>query len=138
MSRRGKEPRWLTPSFAIFANREIATVSGGSAGVRDHGLLESALARGAHRWAYDETADLFDAVAAVCHGVCKNHPFIDGNKRTAFQCAYVLLRVNGVRLRAAELDVVLEMEQLAAGTRKEADFAVFLRTNCSRPRARTR
>lgn len=129
MTRRRKEPRWLGASFAVYANREVVAQSGGIAGVRDMGLLESALARGAQRWAYDESADLCDAAAAVCYGVCKNHPFLDGNKRTAFQCAYVILRTNGLRLKADELDVVMEMEMLADGRRSERDCASFLRIN---------
>lgn len=138
MTRRGKEPRWLTPSFAIYANREVVALSGGLAGVRDMGLLESALARGAQRWAYDESSDLCDAAAAVCYGVCKNHPFLDGNKRTAFQCAYVILRVNGRHLVADELDVVSEMEQLADGRRSEPHFAAWLRANSVASGARRR
>lgn len=136
MRRRQKEPRWIGVSFAVYANREVVAQSGGIAGVRDQGLLESALARGAQRWAYDETADLFDAAAAVCYGVCKNHPFLDGNKRTAFQCAFVLLHTNGAQLKAAELEVVLEMEQLADGRRSEPAFAAWLRANCVKPRKR--
>lgn len=132
MSGRGKEPRWLETSFAVFVNQEVIAHSGGIAGVRDAGLLESALARGAQRWAYDDEADLCDAAAAVCFGVCKNHPFLDGNKRTAFQCAFVTLHVNGLHLVADELDVVMEMEMLADGRRRERDFASFLRANARR------
>ncbi len=138
MSRRAKEPRWLGTSFAVFANQEVVAHSGGLAGVRDVGLLESALARGAQRCAYDEDADLCDSAAAVCYGVCKNHPFLDGNKRTAFQCAFVIVRTNGLHLRADELDVVVEMEMLADGRRSESDFAAFLRANCVKPRTRRR
>ena len=138
MTRRGKEPRWLGTSFAIFTNQEVVAQSGGIAGVRDIGLLESALARGAQRWAYDDEADLCDAAAAVCYGVCKNHPFLDGNKRTAFQWAFVILRTNGLHLKADELDVVVEMEMLADGRRSERDFAAFLRANSVKPRARKR
>lgn len=134
MTGRGREPRWLGASFAVFVNQEVIAHSGGIAGVRDAGLLESALARGAQRWAYDDEADLCDAAAAVCFGVCKNHPFLDGNKRTAFQCAYVILRTNGLRFTADELDVVIEMEMLADGRRSERDFAAFLRANAMRPR----
>jgi death-on-curing protein len=135
VSRRRKAPKWLSASFAIFANQEVVAHSGGIAGVRDLGLLESALARGAQRWACDEGADLCDAAAAVCHGVCKNHPFLDGNKRTAFQCAYVTLRTNGLQLMADELEVVMEMEMLADGRRSAGDFAAFLRVN-TRKRSR--
>lgn len=134
MMRRGKEPRWLKTSFVVYVNQEVVAHSGGIAGVRDAGLLESALARGAQRWAYDDEADLCDAAAAVCYGVCKNHPFLDGNKRTAFQCAFVLLRVNGLHLVAGELEVVMEMEMLADGRRSERDFAAFLRANIRRVR----
>jgi len=134
VSKRGKEPRWLSASFAVYANQEVVSQSGGIAGVRDLALLESALARGAQRWAYDESADLCAAAAAVCHGVCKNHPFLDGNKRTAFQCAYVILRTNGLTLKADELDVVIEMEMLADG-RRERHFASFLRLSALGPQS---
>ena len=126
---RGAEPTWIDATFAVYVNREVVEQSGGITGVRDHGLLDSALARGAQRWAYDESADLFDAAASVCHGVCKNHPFLDGNKRGAFQICYVLLRINGFRIEAPELEVVLMMESLAAGTRSERELSVFLRTH---------
>lgn len=88
---------------------------GGSPGIRDEGLLESALARPQHKFAYAKRADLATYAAAHAFGLAKNHGFIDGNKRAAFMTAYVFLGLNGQDLDAAEPDVVTTMEHVADG-----------------------
>lgn len=88
---------------------------GGSPGIRDEGLTESALARPQHKFAYAKRADLATYAAAYAFGLAKNHGFIDGNKRAAFMTAYVFLGLNGQDLDAAEPDVVTTMEHVADG-----------------------
>ena len=131
-----KKLRWLSAPFAVFVNEQVVAQSGGSPGLRDRGLLESALARGQQRATYDESADLRDLAASLGYGLVKNHAFVDGNKRTAFQCVYVFLADNGLRLVAEELDVVLTVEGLAAGRVSESAFADWLRGNCKKTRHR--
>ncbi len=131
-----KTIRWLSVEFVEYVSEQVVAQSGGSHGLRDRGLLESALARGQQRAAYDESADLCDLAASLGYGLAKNHPFVDGNKRTAFQCVYVFLADNGLQLRAEEMDVVLTVEGLAAGRVSEPDFASWLRANTTKARHR--
>ena len=99
---------------------------GGGAGVRDAGLLESALAKPLNLAAYGE-ADAAALAAAYGYGISRNHAFIDGNKRTGFVAAELFLRLNGYRLTATDGDCVLTMLALAAGDLSEEDFAAWLR-----------
>lgn len=100
---------------------------GGSPGIRDEGLIESALARPQHKFAYAERADLATLAAAYAFGLAKNHGFVDGNKRAAFMGAYVFLGLNGQDLEAAEPDVVTTMERVADGRLTEAGLASWIR-----------
>ena len=90
-------------------------------------MLESALARPRQRWAYEEDADLFDLAAAYAYGMAKNHPFVDGNKRTAFGVMAVFLALNGRPLRVAEPDAILTMLGVAAGELREPELAAWCR-----------
>lgn len=101
---------------------------GGLAGVRDEGLLESALARPQHLHSYG-AADIHALSASYAYGIAKNHPYIDGNKRTAFLAAYTFLRLNGAELNASEVSATQTMLALAAGEISEDDFATWLREN---------
>jgi death on curing protein len=101
---------------------------GGAPGVRDDGLLESALARPQQRFAYDDDADLASLAAACAFGLARNHGYIDGNKRTAFMAAYVFLALNERELEAEEPDVVLTMERVAAGRVTEQRLAEWIRS----------
>jgi death-on-curing protein len=107
---------------------------GGPAGVRDHGLLASALARPRNLFAYGKPT-LFTLAASYAFGLAKNHPFIDGNKRTAFIVAVVFLELNGMRFQAGEADAAVATLALAAGEMTEASFAAWLRKH-SKPRRR--
>jgi len=102
---------------------------GGSGGVRDNGLIESALARPRNRYLYESDADLLDLGAAYAIGLAKNHGFIDGNKRVAFMAVYVFLGLNGLRLVASETEAVRVMTDIAAGAMSEAALARWLRQN---------
>ena len=101
---------------------------GGLTGVRDTGLLESALARPRNLDSYG-SADIHTLAAACAFGIVRNHPYIDGNKRTAFLAAYTFLRLNGAELQASEVSATQTMLALAAGEIGEDDFAAWLREN---------
>ena len=99
---------------------------GGKRGVRDANLLDSALARAKNLRVYGSEPTPHRLAVAIGYGICKNHPFIDGNKRTAFISAAVFLEMNGFRANAPEVDVVHTMNALAAGTMSEEEFAAWL------------
>ena len=101
---------------------------GGAAGIRDPGLLDSALARPRQLHAYGKP-DTCDMAAAYASGIIRNHPFVDGNKRTGFMSAYLFLALNGLQLAAAEVDVVQVVTLLAANEIDEPAFAAWLRDN---------
>ena len=123
-----KEPAWvLRPVVEAVHDAELAE-HGGAPGIRDVALLDSALARPQHLFAY-RRVDLCDMAAAYAFGIARNHPFIDGNKRTAFLTAYVFLGRNGLDLSASETNVVAAMLALASGELKESEFAAWLREN---------
>ena len=121
-----KEPEWLLEETLIALHEVLVSEFGGETGIRDEGLLESALARPRNLLNYGR-ADLFDLAAAYAYGLVKNHPFIDGNKRVGFMGAAIFLELNRIRFRAAEVDAAVEMLALAAGERKEIQFAQWLR-----------
>src|SRR5947209_5104893 len=122
MARR-REPTWLTRRMLDALHDAQLREHGGSPGVRDGGLLESALARPRHKWAYASRPDLAMLAAAYAFGLAKNHGYVDGNKRVAFVAAYVFLGLNGQDLEASEPDVVTTMERVADGRLKEAALA---------------
>jgi death-on-curing protein len=121
-------PRWVLRAVVDAMHDEQLAEHGGAAGLRDEGLLESALARAQHLHAYGET-DLCTLAAAYAGGICRNHPFIDGNKRTAFLTAYVFLRINGRTLAASEAEAVEVVTAMAAGELTDKAFADWLRRN---------
>jgi death on curing protein len=102
---------------------------GGSLGLRDPALLDSALDRPQNRFHYESEAALFDLAAAYGFGLARNHPFVDGNKRVAFQAMYVFLGLNGLRIEAEEPDVVRLILALASGELSEPELADWLRQN---------
>lgn len=126
-----KEPRWITRTALAAIHAAQIREHGGSAGVRDEGLIESALARPRQKWNYDVGADLATLAAAYVFGLAKNHGFIDGNKRAAFMAAYSFLGINGYDLDAAEPDVVTTIERVAAGRLSEAKLAEWFRAALS-------
>ena len=110
-------------------HRESLSRFGGADGLRDEGLLLSALARAENIHAYDADADLFKLAAAYCAGVVKNHPFIDGNKRTGILSAIVFLGLNGIEADFDEAMIVTMVYGLAAGEVAEDRFAEWLRAS---------
>ncbi|MEN9479823.1 MAG: hypothetical protein RLZZ298_1218 [Pseudomonadota bacterium] len=117
---------WIEESVVWAVHEAQLAEHGGSAGVRDSGLLQSALARPLNLLAYGE-ADAPTLAAAYGFGIARNHPFIDGNKRTAFVCVELFLALNGFVLTALDADCVSTMLALAAGELPEADFAAWIK-----------
>lgn len=120
---------WLTRDMVEAFHRESLARFGGADGLRDPGLLESALARPENICAYEPDADIFRLAAAYCGGVVKNHPFIDGNKRTGTLCAVVFLGLNGVDVEFDEATIVTMIYGLAAGEVAEDRLAGWLRVS---------
>ena len=123
------DPVWLGKAVVLAVHGRLLAEHGGALGVRDPALLDSALARPQHLLAYGEP-DIYDLAAAYTTGIIRNHPFVDGNKRTAFMAGYVFLAINDLQLTATEVDVVRVVTLLAAGEIGESEFAAWLRENC--------
>jgi death-on-curing protein len=123
------EPRWIFAEVVLAVQEELLARFGGLAGLRDEGLLDSALNRPQHLFAYEETT-LFDLAAAYALGIVKNHPFLDGNKRIGFMTAYIFLGANGYNLTAPEEEVILQTLALAAGEIDQTAYAVWLKNSC--------
>ncbi len=117
---------WLSPAVLRAVHEEQLAEHGGASGTRDDGLFDSALARPRNLLAYGEP-DLADLAAAYGYGLARNHPFVDGNKRTAFVAVELFIALNGSTLVADDADCVLTMLDLAAGTLDEAGFAAWIR-----------
>ena len=122
---------WIDPAVILAVHDEQLAEHGGAAGVRDAGLLESALARPRNLAHYGEP-DVAELAASYAFGLVKNHPFIDGNKRSAFVAAELFLGLNGRCLLATDADCVMIMLSLAASEIDEAQFAQWLRDRIER------
>jgi len=121
------EPNWVTRQQVEFIHDAVIDIGGGSHGLRDATLLESALARPLNRHAYGET-DTFQLAASYAEAIARNHAFVDGNKRTAFYVASDFLEQNGHELQAAKGTEHAEMmEQLGQGKISREDAAAHLR-----------
>ncbi|MCL2525068.1 MAG: type II toxin-antitoxin system death-on-curing family toxin [Betaproteobacteria bacterium] len=117
---------WINRRALLLLHDESLVLHGGGQGIRDAGLLDSALARPENLAAYGQP-DVFACAAACAFGLAKNHPFVDGNKRAGFLGAGLFLRLNGYRLTASQRDATLSMLALAASSIDEAAFAAWLR-----------
>ncbi len=123
------EPIWLLKSVVLAAHNMMIGRFGGSAGLRDGGLLDSALARPANLHHYEACAELPRLAASYAAGIIQNHPFVDGNKRTGFIAAYVFLDLNGTTLRADEVSATALTLSLASSEIDEAAYAAWLAQN---------
>jgi death on curing protein len=121
------EPVWLDRHGVILLQSESLAQHGGSSGIRDAGLLDSALTRPINKWNYNPAADLAELAAAYGFGLARNHPFVDGNKRIAFIATALFLRLNGYRLSSDPLDEIQTMMNLAAGELSEEEFSMWIR-----------
>ena len=122
--------RWVDRRALLLLHAESLAEHGGSAGLRDDGLLDSALARPLNLVAYGES-DFADLAASYAFGLAKNHPFVDGNKRAAILSAGLFLALNGFRLTASQVDATQAMLALAGSELSEEAFARWLRANTS-------
>ena len=118
--------RWLERALIQAIHEEQLAEHGGGTGIRDVNLLASALAR-PEQLAHYGAPDAADLAASYGFGISRNHPFVDGNKRTAFVAVELFLALNGFELLAADADCVVNMLDLAAGKLPEADFAQWIR-----------
>lgn len=128
------EPRWVERLVADAVHLDQLREHGGKAGVRDENALESALARPRQVWHYDTDVDLPTLAAAYGFGLCRNHPYHDGNKRVAFIVTVVFLELNGLAFDAEEAEVVTTMVALAAGHLPEDELAAWLRAHTRKRR----
>lgn len=123
-----KELKWVLPETVQLLHEQLLADHGGSAGVRDAGLLDSALSRPQNLFFYGSPT-LSELATSYVFGIVKNHPFIDGNKRIGFMVAILFLELNGCRFHAAEADAAVQTLALAAGAVDEDAFAVWLDAN---------
>ena len=121
------EPKWISKRLALDLHASQLAMFGGPAGVRDEGMLESALDRPRNKWGYG-VEDLIDLAAAYAFGVSRNHPFMDGNKRASFACMMLFLRLNGIPFRPTPADATVAMLALAAGELDEDGVAAWIRS----------
>ena len=128
-----KAPRWITEREALGIHDRLLAAHGGAAGLRDEGLLQSALARPCQHYAYS-TPDIIELAAIYTKGIVQNHPFVDGNKRTGFTVGVVFLELNRFEFKASEENVIQTVLALAAGDLDEAGYASWLRSNVKRQR----
>ncbi|HTW34837.1 MAG TPA: type II toxin-antitoxin system death-on-curing family toxin [Rhizomicrobium sp.] len=123
------EPVWLEQETLLLLHSSSIARFGGAEGVRDQGLLESALARPRNLFAYEKVSDLADLAAAYAFGLIRNHAFVDGNKRIAFLTVGIFLDLNGAVLDAEAADCISAVTALAENSIGESEFAAWIRAN---------
>ena len=128
MNAAARDWRWLDEALIHAVHEEQLAEHGGGSGVRDANLLASALARPEQLAHYGEP-DAADLAASYGFGISRNHPFVDGNKRTAFVAVELFLAINGFELTASDADCVVNMLDLAVGKLPEAAFSAWIRTH---------
>jgi death-on-curing protein len=126
---RQRNPRWIDQRALLLLHSETLAEHGGLAGIRDRGLLESALARPLNLHAYEPKSDLARLAAAYGFGLARNHPFYDGNKRAAFLAIGLFLQINGQKLIADPAEAAAVIFNLAEGGLSEPELADWIRRN---------
>jgi death on curing protein len=129
------EPLWIDEQDVLVLHDRLLALDGGSAGVRSLALLQSALARPQQLYAYGEAPDMIDMAAVYTAGIVRNHPFVDGNKRTGFVVGVLFLELNRYRFTANEENATQAVLELAAGTLDEGAFTRWMRANAKPNRA---
>jgi death-on-curing protein len=124
-----KAPAWVDKRALLLLHQESLAQFGGAAGLRDEGLLDSALARPINKYTYEGCLDLATLAAAYGFGLVRNHAFVDGNKRAAFLAVGIFLVINGQRLSAKPIDAIEAVASLSDGTMEETRFAEWIRKN---------
>ena len=128
-----KEPLWIEERTVLAIHGRLLATHGGATGLREKGLLESALARPRHHQAYSRSSGIVEMAALYTSGIVRNHPFADGNKRTGFVTGILFLELNGFDFKASEEDATQAVMSLASGALDEAGYTAWLRAN-SKPR----
>lgn len=129
-----KEPIWIDERDALAIHDRLLALHGGAAGLRDDGLLQSALARAQQHYAYADDPAIVDMAAIYTAGIVRNHPFVDGNKRTGFVVGILFLELNGYRFAASEEAAACAVLEVAAGNLDETGYGAFLRAHVMRQR----
>ncbi len=132
-----KEPEWIPQETVLALQERLLAEFGGAVGIRDEGLLISALSRPLNRFAYEKPT-LFELAANYAFGLVRNHPFLDGNKRIGFVTAVLFLELNRISFDASEADATVQTLALASGNLSEAEYAAWLEANSGVARARKR
>lgn len=122
-------PTWLSLAQVKMMHAETIRLFGGLPGLRDEGLLESALGVPVHLWTYEDQPSRFRLAAAYAHAIARNHPFLDGNKRTALLAIRAFLFLNGVHFNPGEVETVTMMEGLAAGEVNAEQLSTWIEAN---------
>jgi death-on-curing protein len=127
-----KQPVWIDEHDVLALHDRLLALHGGAAGLRDVGLLKSALARAQQHFAYAEAPEMIDMAALYTAGIVRNYPFIEGNKRAGFVVGILFLEINGYRFTASEENAAQAVLELAGGTLDEAGYGRFLHDNVKR------
>lgn len=130
-----KKWNWVDRNILLLLHDESLAAHGGASGIRDEGLLDSALSRPLNLVLYGEP-DVAELAATYAFGLAKNHPFVDGNKRAAFLSIGLFLYLNGQILTASQTDATLVVMAVAAGERTEADLATWIRNHLAPRKAK--
>ena len=128
------KPVWIEERDALAIHDRLLADHGGPPGLRDEGLLQSALARPLQHHAYADSPDVVEMAALYTTGLVRNHPFVDGNKRVGFVVGILFLELNGFRFIASEEDATQAVLSLSSGTLDEAAYTAWLRANSKRTR----
>lgn len=131
---RRKEPVWIEARDVLVIHDRLLAAHGGAPGLRNEGLLQSALARPRQHHAYADSVDVVEMAALYTAGIVRNHPFVDGNKRAGFVVGVLCLELNGFSFIASEEDATQAVFSLAAGTIDETSYTAWLRANSTRAR----
>ncbi len=134
MASKKKEPVWIERRDGLAIHDRLLAVHGGASGLRNQGLLESALARPRHDYAYADFPDILGMAALYTADVVRNHLFVDGNKRAGFVIGVLFLELNRFELKSSEEDAAQAVMSLAAGTLDEAGYRAWLGGNVRRKR----
>jgi len=124
-----REPVWIEAQDLLALHGRLIALHGGTSGLRDEALLQSALARPQQYYAYADPPDIIDMAVAYTVGILGNHAFVDGQKRTGFVVGILFLELNGYRFTAKEETATQAVLELAAGTLDEVGYTAFLRAN---------
>jgi death-on-curing protein len=127
-----KKPVWIDERDVLVLHDRLLALHGGAPGLRDKALLESALARARQHFAYAESPNIIDMATAYTAGIVRNHPFVDGNKRTGFVVGILFLELNGYLFTASQEDAANAVLELAAGSLDEPGYSAFLRAHVAR------